>query len=176
MDERQLRAMMQEHHVASWGWARACGARLGVEAEDLLQTVYVKVLNGQARYEGRAAFRTWLFTVIRNTALDERRRRRLHWLLPFQDGSAAADPPDNADDQRTQLERSQASAAFREALSRLPGRQQEILHLVFYQDLSIQEAAEVVGVSIGSARTHYERGKRRLREWLHEWGEPHGRG
>jgi RNA polymerase sigma-70 factor (ECF subfamily) len=67
MDEQHLRAMMQEHHAASYGWARVCAARLGVEAEDVLQTVYVKLLNGQARYDGRSTFKTWLFSVWPNT-------------------------------------------------------------------------------------------------------------
>lgn len=167
--------MMQEHHRASYGWARACGAHLGVEAEDVLQTAYMKILNGQARYHGRSTFKTWLFSVIRNTARDERRRRRLRWLS-FPGRAEAVARPDLAADQSTQLERSEESQAFREALSRLPARQQEMLHLVFYQDLSIQEAAGVMGVSIGSARTHYDRGKQRLRDWLREGEECHARG
>ena len=40
------------------------------------------------------------------------------------------------------------------------------MHLVFYQELSLQDASEVMGVSLGSVRTHYERGKRNLRAWL----------
>jgi RNA polymerase sigma-70 factor (ECF subfamily) len=50
------------------------------------------------------------------------------------------------------------------------------LHLVFYQDLSLNEAAEVMGISIGSARQHYARGKKRLRESLGQTESAYGIG
>lgn len=167
MDERELRALLEEHHPASWGWARFCARHDGVEAQDVLQTAYLKVLDGRARFEGRSAFRTWLFAVIRRTAADERRRgwfRRLGLGGDGRERDRGAAPAG----QEALLERSETAQAFREALAGLPRRQQEILHLTFYQDLSLQEAAAVAGVSLGSARTHYDRGKKSLRRRLGE--------
>ena len=64
------------------------------------------------------------------------------------------------------IERDEQAARLRAALEKLPARQAEALHLVFYQDLALNEAAQVMRVSLGSVRQHYERGKARLRELL----------
>ena len=65
-----------------------------------------------------------------------------------------------------QIYRSELRSRIGEILARLSGRQQEVLHLVFYQQLTVEEAAGIMGVSVGSARTHYQRGKERLRAEL----------
>jgi RNA polymerase sigma-70 factor (ECF subfamily) len=62
--------------------------------------------------------------------------------------------------------RSERARALASALGKLSGRQREVLHLVFSQDLTIEQAAGVLGIATGSARQHYERGKARLRELL----------
>ena len=131
----------------------------------MLQTAYLKVLDGSARFDGRSSKRTWLFAVIRRSAAERRRRRWLSDLLP--ERWLRRDPlPIHAPDTATLAEASETSAHLRSALAKLPGSQRELMHLVFYQDFTIEEAAAVLGIGLGSARTHYERGKARLRDML----------
>jgi RNA polymerase sigma-70 factor (ECF subfamily) len=165
MNQSELRAHLEQHHAESFGWTLNCCSRNRADAEDVLQTVYLKILQGRARYDGRSAFKTWLFAVIRRTAADERRRRGLRRLRLSRYAEERERSAVN-EEQRSDWEQSEMLRAFQEALARLPHRQREVLHLVFYQDLSLQEAAEVMGLSLGSARTHYARGKNQLRKWL----------
>lgn len=169
MSEPGLREQLERHHAASFGWALHCCGRDPVEAEDVLQTAYVKILEGRACFAGRSSFKTWLFEVIRRTAADARRR---HWFrklgfVRYEQGNVPATAGGSPADT---LERSQRQLAVQRALSRLSSRQREVLHLVFYQELTVGGAADVMGVSVGSARQHYERGKQRLRERLRSEG------
>jgi RNA polymerase sigma-70 factor (ECF subfamily) len=165
MQECDLRTQLERNHEAAFGWALHCCNHHPAEAEEVLQTAYLKILDGRARFDGRASFRTWLFAVIRHTAADERRRQWLRYtgLVRYERLRPPAEPPPSPTEG---LERSQMQQLFRRALDALPRRQREVLHLVFYENLTVQEAAEVMGVSVGSARQHYDRGKHRLRELM----------
>lgn len=158
-----LRAALERHHAECVGWAMACCGFDRSEASDVLQDAYLKVLDGRAVFRGDSAFRTWLFGVVRRTAGEHRRNvfRRLAavWRGDRHDSATDADP-DAAIDGRAIADR------LRAALRLLPTRQRQVLHLVFHEDLTVEAAAGVMGVSVGSARTHYARGKARLRDLL----------
>ena len=157
-----VEAELERHHADAFAWAMTCCGRDCAEAEDVLQTSYLKVLEGRAVFASRSSFKSWLFGVIRRTAAEHRRWRalrrfRLASLTEYVDPS-----PDAA----TAMSHSESVAHLIAALATLSARQRQLLHLVFYQDLTIGEAAGVLGISIGTARTHYERAKERLRERL----------
>jgi RNA polymerase sigma-70 factor, ECF subfamily len=157
---------LERHHAACYGWALSCCRWNRAEAEDVLHDSYLKVLEGRATFGGRACIRTWLFGVIRNTAREHRRRSLVRRLWPIAMLPPSTEPRDPANDPATVLGHSEESARLVRALAMLPRRQREVLHLVFYEELTIESAAEVMGVALGTARVHYERGKHRLRAIL----------
>ena len=59
----------------------ACCGRNRERAEDVLQTSYLKILDGRARFRERSSFKTFLFGVIRRTAAEERRRTAINRLI-----------------------------------------------------------------------------------------------
>lgn len=165
MEPADLRDALAELHPASRGWALACCGRDASAAADVLQEAYWKVLEGKARFDGRSALKTWFFSVIRLTAM-EQRRSVLRWFgrsAPSEDREPPASSSAKPDRAR---EKSETASRLSRALAALAPRQREVLHLVFYEELSVADAAAVMGVTVGSARQHYDRGKTRLKELL----------
>ncbi len=163
-DGARLRADLEALHPASWGWALSCCRGRRGDAEEVLQATYLKVLDGRARFRGRSSVKTWLFGVVRRTAAEHRRRRTLRGLR------LALFAAERRDDRVEPEMSDEPDAARRLAglLESLARRQREVLHLVFYQELTIEQAARVMGVGLGTARTHYQRGKRALKKLLSE--------
>ena len=162
MERAELERELERLHPACWGWALACCRRDRDIAEEALQSAYLKILSGQARFDGRSSIRTWVFAVIRRTAMEEvRRQRTRNAREPGSEIEAGlvTDPAPGAD---AETERSDERAVLVAALGALSARQREVLQLVFYHGMTIDEAAEVMHISLGSARTHYDRGKKAL--------------
>ncbi len=153
-------------HEGAYGWSLHCCGKDPEAAKDVLQSSYARVLSGTAGHRGDGSLRSFLFGVIRRVALEEFRRgvrerdglrERGRRSAPSSiDGRAGADPIENA-------EREELHRRIRAALATLSPRQQEILHLTFYQGLTVEQSADVLSIAVGSARKHYERGKDSLR-------------
>ncbi len=154
-------------HAASFGWALWCCGHRREEAEDVLQSAYVKVFDGAATFDGRSSLRTWFFAVIRRTAAERQRRQWIRRQL-FDRWLVSESSPLPAPGPEAMACESEAARNLLLAAKELSARQQQVLHLVFYQELTIEEASRVMNISLGTARTHFDRGKRRLREILVE--------
>ncbi len=174
MKPGDLEQHIAQLHPASFAWALTCCSWDRTEAEEVLHSAYVRVLEGRARFAGRSSLKTWLFSVVRTVATETRRRRwfREVALKRWLEGTPPRDSVAGPDEVMASEER---GALVRHALQQLAIRQREVLDLVFFHGLTIEEAAQVMGVALGTARVHYQRGKRRLLallapEEMHEAG------
>jgi RNA polymerase sigma-70 factor, ECF subfamily len=126
-------------------------------AEDVTAIAFERAYRKRAVFNpARGSARAWLFTIARNAALDElRRRRRTTSLL----GEVATDEPafdDEEDRMRHEM--------VRVGLGRLEPAQRELILLKFHSQLSNAELAKVIGCTVSNAGTRLCRALDRLRE------------
>ena len=155
-------------HNGAWGWAMSI---VGVDkpaAEDILQQVYLMIVEGRARYDGKSTLKTWLYGVIRNVGYRHYRRlRKDHLKLAVFAAEQRLNGIGSIDaTQQSELENTQRQALVIEAMKRLPARQQQVLELTVYREFTLAQCASILGIRIGSVRTHYHRGKAALRQSL----------
>lgn len=154
-----LRATLEALHPSSFAWAMVCCRYDRQEAEEVLHTAYVKILEGRAVHAGRSAFKTWLFGVIRLTARERRRwlARVLRLLSRAVSVEVAEGPHPEQDILLGERER-----AVRRALRALSPNQCAVIELVMRHGLTLEQAAQTLEMRVGTARTHYARAKAKL--------------
>lgn len=135
-------------------WARQCCGFDGEMARDVLQLVYLKILEGKATFHNQSTVKTWLFSVIRYTSMEWARKTRVENPLPeiMEIADHSSDDPEEV--------------SHEALLLLLPERQKEVLLLTFYHGLTLEKAAGIMQVSLGTARTHYARGKNNLKSMI----------
>ena len=132
-------------------------------AEDLLQVTFLSVVRARGRYQPGTTVRSWLYAIAANAGRDALRRRRAR-----REGPAGSDNPAIADASvpPVDLPDPAAARAVQEALMRLPVDQREAVVLHKMQDLSFEEIANVLGITVSAAKVRAHRGYHRLRALL----------
>jgi RNA polymerase sigma factor (sigma-70 family) len=155
-----------EHHHSLYRWALALSRRDPQEASGIVQQTYLEIVEGRADLLAAKDPRAFLFGVAKKIASSRQRRRsifgRIVFLAPPLQAEATQENPENAAALGEDVQR------VRAALTKLPARQLQVVTLVFMEGLTIEKAAASMEVSVGSARTHYHRAKKRLATLLME--------
>jgi RNA polymerase sigma-70 factor (ECF subfamily) len=134
------------------------------QAEDVAQDVFVKVYKARVKYEPAAKFTTWLFRITVNHCLNELRSRRSQPVGQAPMEELVEHPsPENPDDRMNSAE---LKSAVREALDSLPENQRMAVILSRYQELSYDEIAETMNLSLEAVKSLLFRAKENLKERL----------
>jgi len=142
------------------------------EAEDLAQTTFVQVWKSAARYQVSARFSTWIYTIARNLCLNEIRRRSRRPADSL-DGSQADEEQGapqfedrTAQQPAEELLQRELELKLAEALGDLPENQRTAIVLCQQQELSYEEIAAVLGVSLAATKSLIFRGRETLKTRL----------
>ena len=143
------------------------------EAEDLAQNVFLQVYKSARRYESRAKFSTWLFTIARNLCLNEIRRRSRHPADSIEESHAEHEdqPRQQFEDKSSvappeKLLQGELAQKIEEALAELPENQRTAILLCRQEELSYEEIARVLGCSLSATKSLIHRGRETLKEKL----------
>jgi RNA polymerase sigma-70 factor (ECF subfamily) len=146
-DSGAFARLFDEYHEAVYRYI-ASRVRRPVDAEDLTQTVFVKVLEALPRYESRGVpFGGWLFRLARNTVIDHARTRREHADL----ASVGERHDDDASPDEIAVMRQRLDQVAT-ALESLTDDQRDAIALRYFAGLSAREAAVAMGKQEGTVR------------------------
>lgn len=153
LEDHQWRELLQRlRRFALWLTREASSA------DDLVQATVERALSRRGQQREMDSLRPWLFTILYRLFLDGKRRERLHtrWLAWF--GRSQAEPLGG------DIESIVLAQADLQAFARLSAEQRALLLLVSVEGLSYKEAAETLGIPIGTVMSRLSRARAALRE------------
>src|SRR6266478_712969 len=170
-DTSAFEQLIERHQALVAGTvARMLGSTSDVE--DIAQQVFIRVWKSARRYVPRAKFTTWLLKITRNLVFNEMRRTKRHPHVALQSETGVEDPPlkdeTNLAPDASLLE-SELQQVIEEAIQRLPETQRMALVLRRYQQLSYEQIAEVLDLSVPAVKSLLFRARTELRSRLSKY-------
>ncbi len=144
------------------------------EAEDLAQQVFVRVWKSAPRWEATAKFTTWLYTILRNLVFNECRRRARHRTTSLDASADDEDHPRQFADRGvkapdTHMLDEEMQDAIERSIQELPEAQRMAVIMRRYQEVSYEEIAEVLDLTVPSVKSLLFRARTELREKLRKY-------
>ncbi len=136
-------------------------------AEELTEDTFVLLGTKKPKYSGRSSFKTWLYAIGRNLALDSLRKHAKHVHISLDE---LPELTEEAEAIETAYIRKEQQMAVRKAMRRLNSNYQQVLWLIYFEEMSSREAAAVMKKSIRSIESILYRARKALKSQLETEG------
>lgn len=142
------------------------------DAWDVTQEAFIRVYNSIGTFRGDAVFTTWLYRIVRNVFLDERKRAKAHMqtsleeYVELDENSVAKQIEDDGPSPEELVEGKERNQILQEAIESLPDYQRMMVILYHTQGKSYEEIAQIMNLPIGTVKSRLNRARLALREKL----------
>ena len=136
-------------------------------AEEIMEETFVKIAVKKPRFSGKSSFKSWLYAIGRNTAIDHMRRKNRHMYENIEDYSAFA--AEEAEfEKRFLIE--ERKIRLHSAMKTLKAEHRQVLWLVYYEDFSVSQAANIMSKSKHATENLLYRARQSLKAKLEKEG------
>lgn len=170
-DRGALNELIRKHQDRAYQYAFRLTRNPDIAA-DVVADAFVRINNALKNFKGNAAFTTWLYRIITNCYLDQRKREKGKGNVSLDSGFQQDDEDitrEIEDPGRTPdelVERNQREALLHRALAQLPEFQKSMIVMYHAEQLSYEEIAESLDLPIGTVKSRLNRARISLREIL----------
>ncbi|MEQ8295026.1 MAG: sigma-70 family RNA polymerase sigma factor [Nitratireductor sp.] len=123
--------------------------RDGPTAEDLVNDVFIDLWKGGSKFEGRAQVSTWLLAIARYKALSALRRRK----KTVDSDAALENWEEPGDSPEVAAQKTDKGKRLRACIEQLSAEHREVIDLIYYQEKSIREISDIVGIPEATVKT-----------------------
>jgi RNA polymerase sigma-70 factor (ECF subfamily) len=170
-DEKALETLIGRYLKPIYGFVYGYAGNVQ-EAEDITQEVFLKAWRNLKKFDPQKSFKTWLFAVAKNTAIDFLRKKRTIPFSAFDNEEGGNDILDTLIDPAplaSELaERAEKAGALQDALGKISPKSRKIVSLYHDNQLNFREIAQMLGESLNTVKSRYRRAMVVLRKLLTE--------
>ncbi|MBI1755948.1 MAG: sigma-70 family RNA polymerase sigma factor [Fimbriimonas ginsengisoli] len=170
-DRGALDMLVEKHETRAYQYAFRL-TRNPDEAADIVADAFVRVVNALPNFKGQSAFSTWLYRILTNCFLDQRKKDRtrgvvsLESVMQTDEGELERQVEDPAGDVFEQTARLERGRLVEIAVSRLPEYQRAMIVMYHADRLAYDEIAAALDLPIGTVKSRLNRARLSLRELL----------
>lgn len=167
-DDQAFSLLVRRHKNGLYGFVRRYVGD-GDPAVEVIQETFVAAWRALRRYDPARPFGVWIRAIALNKCRDRARRaavRRLVFADRDADSPEARHQPDPSPDAESSMLQGQRLAALERSIAKLPPKLKEPVLLTYFGELSQQQAAELLGISVKAVETRLYRARHRLAELL----------
>ncbi|MBR5271925.1 MAG: RNA polymerase sigma factor [Clostridia bacterium] len=136
-------------------------------AEELVEETFFRIVTKKPKFSGRSTFKTWLYSIGRNVALDCLRKRKRVDVRSVEDSEKIIGEGRSFEKEYLEQER---KIVLYKAMQNIPANDRRVLHLKFFEGFTIAEIALIIGKSVAQVNALMRKAKQALKEELERGG------